>query len=684
MTARRTDALRGPTCLKCERPSGTKGDVDICRVCKVELFRMAFDWEWAARSIFKIEHRDQAGRVVPFVFNNAQKELMRTLYRIMFLEIIMQYDAALRGEPTYIPNIIERVETMDPKVAPIYPWEIRVALRIGKSRRRGMSAVVQAIGQLFMVCTGNYASLLMAHAGKSAEEIGRMSTRYYDHWDQGYIHHRPSTKHDSVLRLEFSNESRRTVWTAGSKGEKDASRGWHFNFYHFSEYAYYASYSEVIACGAVAPPNAWTIRESTGNGPTGDFYVGWQNAMSIDEAEDAWFNKDYERLASWGMPKHEYKIFFSWLDDAGLTASVSDWEHADLDNLDEYEKALKERHPTKFTRNKIKWRRATIMRECQGHPLPAEAYFSQEFPADEAEMFQATGAKVYSRYPIMIAFDAESKNAALVKAKFDGYLEPQHGVLANFNTLIYVPPRKTHRYIIGVDTSYGIGQDWHYALVLDRHDGTFFEEVASIYDRQMDAKAFGHVVTTIAELYNDAFIVPELQGGGLSFSQTVCEENRYTKVYQRRTYGQLGQSDSNVFRYGIFSSPPVKDAMVQTTRAIFDAKTIRLRTPFLIKQLWAYEFIDKKYSKPNGGDDDGVDALHLALFGARFAPPIKGYMEAAVDQIVEAIENQFGNQHQAAMRAVAKKIGASINAARRAGGNFRESLEKKIGKRTSR
>ena len=66
-----------------------------------------------------------------------------------------------------------------------------------------------------------------------------------------------------------------------------------------------------------------------------------------------------------------------------------------------------------------------------------------------------------------------------------------------------------------------------------------------------------------------------------------------------------------------------------------------------------------------------MDAMHLAFFGARYAPPIRGYIEDIVDRVVEAIDGQLPESQRALFAAVAKKIERGITAAKRAGKHIR-------------
>lgn len=634
----------------------------------------------AAQHLARIEHRDLAGTVVPFTFNYAQLELESDFHRMQALTIKMMADAARSGQTVPIDNLLERLD----KGLAIHPYEVPLRVLVGKSRRRGVSAVVQWIIYSRMNFLNNYPAVLMAHNEEAANQIGNYARDFYKRWPMEFRH----LRHDDLLnregKLKLANDSRLDVFTAGSKQSQENSRGWRFDCYHFSEYAHYQSYAEAQACASVAPPHAWIIKESTGNGPSGPFYREWNKALTIDDAERAYEEKNYEVLKEWdGAPlKHEYKIFFSWLDDPGLSAPVMDWERDQYEgnNLDDYEQALLAKFPEKATPNKLKWRRVTIEKDCQNHELPPEAFFAQEWPATPREMFQATGTKVFAAYEVLSLCELEAK-PPLFTARVDGVSMPEISPLGAPNLFVYQLPDPERSYVIGLDPKCGAVQnkDEHVITVWDQHDGTFYEEVATLFDARLDGKAVGHIATMLAELYNQAFITPEIQGGGLAVAGTIVGDNGYTRIYERKTLDSIGETgNGNFFRFGVFSSEQMKDNMVQEVKAVMREKRIRIHTIKLIEQFRSFERVDKKYGGPENELDDGVMSTLLGIFGARRQgrPSSRGLRPTELARNKEFIAEALSPELAKYSRMVAAKIALDVRKAARSP-NARRAAEPK-------
>lgn len=597
-------------------------------------FRLKPD-PWGFERIFRVEDREHPGKLIPFAINAGQRLIDDTIQRILALNLQFQVDALLQGEPTYIEE--KYLRAWIEKKTPVPQHLIGMRLLIGKSRRGGFSTYTIGKGLKRICTTPNYSCLLMAHADDSAQDIWGIGHRMYDHWPNEWIRCRPDTKYDSTDYFELDGlESRYAISTAGKHPEAESKRGWRFDYYHFSEYAHYKSYADVAQCISASMPYSWILKESTANGRSGPFYDEWLAALTIDEAEEAYRRKDFETLSKWGTPGN-YKFFFSWLDDPGLVLPVYEGErHLIEDNLDDYEKALMKKDP-RFTLGKVKWRRLKIRDDCQNHPkLPPEQLFQQEFPATPEEMFQATGSAVFDERRIEI----QQKEAAppRVLARVFATQPPIETVEAGANFRMYAPPRKDRAYIIGADVSKGVERDYSVAIVLDRCDGTRFEEAAIFRSNVIDERDFGHVMTMIGEMYGNAFIVPEVNQGLLAAS-TLVTENRYWNVYERQTFDSVNMDPgTNTFRFGFFTSNQTKSFIVQTTRNMWREGLIRVHSPAVLHEMLVFQVDPEtnKYGKPKGENDDCVDALCLGVHGARHAPSLDFALERAKASIASS------------------------------------------------
>jgi len=586
---------------------------------------------WAFERLFRVEDRDHPGSLIPLRMNAGQTLIEDAVRRMLDLNLKFQVDAWRQGQPTYLePAAIQAF--IEKGVRPL-DHQIGLRLNIGKSRRGGFSTWTLAKGFKRISTTPNYSCLLMAHVDDSAQDIWQIAKRYFDHWPNEWIRLRPDDKYNSQEYFEYDRiESRYAISTAGKNAESESKRGWRFDLYHFSEYAHYRSFADVSQCMSASLPYSWVIKESTANGRSGPFYEEWQKAITIDEAEEAYEKKDYEFLSKWGTPG-TYKFFFSWLDDPGLVLPVYDGEKdLLLRDLDEYERILLDKDP-RFTLPKVKWRRTKIREDCQHHPrLSPIQLFQQEFPATPDEMFQATGSTVFDQERVEQL--VTRARPAKLHARVWGTRSPMKTVPAAANFRLFAEPRPDRAYVIGGDISKGVEQDYSVAIVLDRHDGTRLSEAAMFRSNVIDEREFGHVLTLLAEMYNGAYLIPEINQG-LVAATTIVTDNRYWNIYERKSLDMVTNDGSdNSFRFGFFTTAQTKGAIVQLTRNMLLEGRLELHSPELLGEMRIFQ-VDpdtQKYGVPKGEHDDTVLALCLGVHGSRYAPSIDSVVARAKDR----------------------------------------------------
>ena len=587
---------------------------------QISRFAQMDDTEFFSR-MFKVEHIGIPGALVYLRANSLQTQLEATIKRALALNLKMQVDAEVSGQESYIPNLLNRLKRGDP----IRDHEIGIEIDIVKSRQGGASTWCFGKGMRRICTIPQYPALFMAHREEAAREIWGLGKRMYDHWPVDIKAFRPNIRLANESRFVLDEtESRYAIRTAGIAQDDEADRGKRFNLQHYSEYAHYRSYADALQAQAIAPPYAWIIKESTGNGKRGPFYQDVRRALTVEEAERAYENGDHETLMKWGAPKGAFKFFFSWLDDPNLSVPVFDYEEDSIRrSLTEYEDWLIRNFTEKATFSKIKWRRITIANKCQDHPtLTPEAFFAQEYPATIDEAFQSTGESVFDQSRIDQC-EANTKEPILL-ARLHGMVQPEIVRIGASNFRAYEPPKKKHMYVIGADVAMGIEKDSSAAVIFDRHDGTMLEEVGFFMSNTIDAKDFGHVLTMLAEMYNGAYIVPEVNGPGIAVCTTIVNDNRYIRIYHRHQLDLIGASniDRNAFRFGFHVSKQMKDMISQEAKHAFGDGRLIIRSKEILDQMRVYQLVDGKYGHPVGEHDDAVVAVCLGQFGTRHAPPI--------------------------------------------------------------
>lgn len=178
------------------------------------------------------------------------------------------------------------------------------------------------------------------------------------------------------------------------------------------------------------------------------------------------------------------------------------------------------------------------------------------------------------------------------------------------------PPLKGHKYIIGVDTSGGVGRDDTVASVWDREE---LVEVACFTSNRMDPEEFGsRVLPAIGFLYATAEIVIEVNGEhGPSVVNSI--RGKYPRLYMRQRWDALNRSSMD--EYGFRTT-------ARTRGMLLDVLSRCLRESSWLPQLQTLEqmatFVmnsDGKAEAMAGMKDDRVLAAGMALL-VNFENPI--------------------------------------------------------------
>jgi hypothetical protein len=586
----------------------------------------------AMQSLILVEHRDKKGELVPLVLNHCQRALHELVERArafrLVKNILLSEDKALlakffgvnlehkfRTQVNAVGKkcIDTKMRAFKAKHPDIYVSDGPVRIVITKCRRAGVSSYVGARFYLEANFSPNMSVMVMAHKGSNARRIFKYTQDFYRYWSPRWEEYRQPAQYKSKTDgYTWEHNSRYIVATAGGE---NAARGDQFDLHHFSETAFYSDYAEVNATLTAAPPHAMVFEESTGNGAQGGFYDRWQKALSIDDAIRAHDRKDVSALNEWNG---YFRFFFSWLDDPAYKEKVFDWEESHLaESIDDDERALLKAFP-ETTLEQLKWRRTKIQNDCQAneHGLPPEQYFQQEFPSTAEESFQALGSKWFSSQPLRrMTLRAKAKKPAAC-FRLSPELDPKTVPRGTENLTIWSKPATNKTYVIGADIAQGLRKgDWSVAIVFDRHDGTMLEEVALLRCK-VPAPVFGDMLCLLAEWYNDAFLVPEANGPGLS-TCTRISENRYPHIYHRKTMDMIKNTITNVdtFRFGFLVTSSTKSRVLADAQEAVRNGSIVYYSQDIIDEHLSFESDNGRLSAPGGKHDDCVMAAALGHFG---------------------------------------------------------------------
>lgn len=242
---------------------------------------------------------------------------------------------------------------------------------VPKARREGISTIIQALGVFLCANIPRFRALTVAHTDEAAKEIFSLAKLIVDNMPDAQV------ASVSAKEITFSNGSVYACTTAGGKGVK---RGATVHFLHLSEVASYQSVSgmDTRALNALLntvalSSSTFVFMESTGEGPSGQFYKRCMSAM-----ENGGTGKDGYRLC-----------FLPWFIDDEYVA-----EPIPNETFNTYEQTLK--HEFKLRDDQL-WFYSRKRNEAVSGGNQ-EFYFRREFPSRLMECFTGASGLVYQSF----------------------------------------------------------------------------------------------------------------------------------------------------------------------------------------------------------------------------------------------------------------------------------------------
>lgn len=637
----------------------------------------------AFEKLFRIQDRANPRRALaPLKLNVLQRRLYRDINRIRALNLARhaRIDPEAAATIHTLTDLDVTTGTHKAAVEALEAWGIQkllikarqahlpdlrdgpVQMVLLKHRRGGMSTVISALGFHQAHFGENTRVEIHAQKGEAVENILDISNRFYNSWparDLGVYRNEASSL--SRSRIEWDSGSRFVVHSAGAK---DSARSFEADFYLLSEYAFYPDHAGVAAALAAGTTTQWVFKESTANGTAGAFHDEFWSALPVDAVLELLDAKNFEKLE----PPHwngYFRWFFGWTEDPLCRMPVAPEEAKQIKaSLDPDEKALIGRFP-KLSPEQLRFRRWKMSQFRSADMSPAEL-FRQEYPATPEEAFQAKTSKIFDQATLA---NMDLRAAVYVQNQTRGYVylhehafhdgsqleltSPYGG-----NLVIHEPPDPEAPYVIGADVSQGlVTSDDSVAVVLKRCSLVRAVEVATWHGK-IPAKRFGDILTLLAEYYNQAFLLPEVNGPGLSTCDRIVE-NLYPFIYHRKALDQVdsnGIALDNAWRYGFYTNSQGKAKAVESLKLALVEGNIEIRSLFVLEQLKLYETNDRgRYSAPRGKNDDAAVATALAYLAHADDDIGIPYLAAKNMQKAKALESKLPEHDRLALASIAKR-----------------------------
>lgn len=183
-------------------------------------------------------------------------------------------------------------------------------------------------------------------------------------------------------------------------------------------------------------------------------------------------------------------------------------------------------------------------------------------------------------------------------------ITPAQAIYEDPHLKIFNPPEKGHIYFLSADPSLGTGGDYAAFQVFDISEFPF-REVASYKNNQISTTIFPDIIFEIANRYNKAYVLVELNNGGHEVANSLWLDLEYENLLSYKDkQDMVGQGQT---KRGIWTSTRTKKIGCSKIKELVEKRRVLLQSKDTINQLKF--FVDKgdgKYSAEDGHNDDLV------------------------------------------------------------------------------
>ena len=439
-----------------------------------------------------------------------------------------------------------------------------------KARQQGISTYCTGRVYWKTYYTPYSKSVVMAHDSATSDALFNMSKNVIKTTDERM---KPEEIRSNAKEIIINSPAMKKEENAGYRlytaGSPEAGRGTTPTILHASEVAFWQHDAKILAGlfqGIPSEPGTEVILESTANGATGEFYRLWKTA---------------ERGEGEYVP-----IFIPWF----LTPEYQRPIPPTFICTKE-EKELKAKYD--LTDEQINWRRIKI---SESGPLK----FQQEYPATPDEAFVSSGANVFN-VDKLNALIAEKPEAI---RSFDGqsyFKDDEEGDL-----MIWDLPSYKDSFVIGADTSLGVGQDYCSAVVLNTEN-----KVVGLYrNNRIDPSKFGELLFYLGRYFNNAFLAVESNSMGIATLQQL-DSMDYVNLYKQTKIANVSNEEGE--RLGFRTTQATKPVIIGNLKRAIEDEDLHIPSQEMIQELKDYIALETgKTEAAPGCNDDTVIALAIA------------------------------------------------------------------------
>lgn len=184
------------------------------------------------------------------------------------------------------------------------------------------------------------------------------------------------------------------------------------------------------------------------------------------------------------------------------------------------------------------------------------------------------------------------------------------------NLQIYENAQKGHTYTITVDVAEGLGLDYSAMQVIDVTTIPY-KQVAKYRNNLISPYLFPTVIIQVAQMYNEAFVLVEINSIGLQVSDTLHFEFGYENLIKIEQKSKQGQITTPGFKkriaYGLKISNQTKMIGCANLKTMIENDKLLLCDKNTIDELKTFSAFSKTFKAEEGKNDDLV--MGLVHFG---------------------------------------------------------------------
>lgn len=178
----------------------------------------------------------------------------------------------------------------------------------------------------------------------------------------------------------------------------------------------------------------------------------------------------------------------------------------------------------------------------------------------------------------------------------------------NENLKIYKNREDNHTYLVCVDTSEGLNQDYHAFIVFDVTTYPY-DMVAMYRSNSLSHLLLPDIIHKLAMHYNEAFILCEVQTNGAMIASILLGDLEYENVLTTTLKGKNGQrlgSGGAVARLGVMMNKQVKRIGCSNLKTLIESRKLLVCDHTLIKEFYTFVADKQTFKAEEGKNDDLV------------------------------------------------------------------------------